>query len=148
AHLTPQGKMVAHMQVLVDDDTVWLSLERVSISDLVAAFDKLIIMEDAQVADISAGYSILNVLGPKSQDTLSAWSGQVVTTREPYSHLNLGDCRIVVSDLGYDIWVPTRQVDHVLRALVEHGATAIDHGTWDVLRTEAGIPVYGVDIDG
>ena len=25
--------------------------------------------------------------------------------------------------------------------------TAIDHGTWDVLRTEAGIPIHGVDID-
>src|SRR5207244_4030399 len=29
----------------------------------------------------------------------------------------------------------------------EHGVTAIDHGTWDVLRTEAGFPVYGIDID-
>jgi folate-binding protein YgfZ len=147
AHLTPQGKMVAHMQVLVDDDTVWLSLERVSISNVVAAFDKLIIMEDAQITDMSSGYSILNVLGPKSPDVLSAWLGQKLTIGEPYSHRNLGDCRIVVSDLGYDIWVPTGQVDHVLRSFVEHGATAIDHGTWDVLRTEAGIPVYGVDID-
>jgi folate-binding protein YgfZ len=34
-----------------------------------------------------------------------------------------------------------------LRALSQVGATSIDHGAWDVLRTEAGIPIYGVDID-
>jgi folate-binding protein YgfZ len=38
-------------------------------------------------------------------------------------------------------------VDNVLRFFADRGVTAIDHGTWDVVRTEAGIPVYGVDID-
>src|SRR5881397_3226568 len=46
AHLTPQGKIVAHMHVLVDDDAVWLSLERAVIPKLLAAFDKLLIMEE------------------------------------------------------------------------------------------------------
>ena len=35
----------------------------------------------------------------------------------------------------------------MLHLLAGSGATAIDQGTWDVLRTEAGLPVYGVDID-
>src|SRR5919204_7002171 len=48
AHLTPQGKIVAHMQVLIDDDAVWLSLERAAIPKLIAAFDELLIMEDVQ----------------------------------------------------------------------------------------------------
>jgi folate-binding protein YgfZ len=51
------------------------------------------------------------------------------------------------SVLGYDLWVPREQADKILRALAASGATAIDRGTWDVLRTEAGIPVYGIDID-
>jgi folate-binding protein YgfZ len=59
----------------------------------------------------------------------------------------LDDCRIVYSDLGYDIWVPRAQTDTVVRALTQAGATPIDRGTWDVLRTEAGVPIYGVDID-
>src|SRR5437773_8610668 len=66
AHLTPQGKIVAHMQVLVDEDVIWLSLERASIPKLVAAFDKLLIMEDVQIADVSEEYSILGVFGPKA----------------------------------------------------------------------------------
>src|SRR5438094_1611411 len=63
AHLTPQGKIVAHMQVLVDDDAVWLSLERAAVPKLLAAFDKLLIMEDVHVTDESDEYSILDLLG-------------------------------------------------------------------------------------
>src|SRR6266702_8789422 len=51
AHLTPQGKIVAHMHILADDDTLWISLERATISRLRDAFDKLLIMEDVQITD-------------------------------------------------------------------------------------------------
>ena len=147
AHLTPQGKIVAHMYVLADEDTLWLSLERAVIPKLLAAFDKLLIMEDVQMADVSGQYSILGVLGPKAPAALDAWLGQPLALHEPYSHRKSDDYRIVLSDLGYDIWVPREQTGHLVRFLSESGATAIDHETWDVLRTEAGIPIYGVDID-
>jgi folate-binding protein YgfZ len=147
AHLTPQGKIVAHMHVLVDEDALWLSLERAAIQKLIAAFDKLLIMEDVQMADVSQDYSIIGVLGPKAGAALDVWLGQPLNLGSRYSHRKFDECRVVLSDLGYDIWLPRGQTDKVLRFLAEAGATAIDHGTWDVLRTEAGIPVYGVDID-
>src|SRR5215468_6905783 len=146
-HLTPQGKMIAHMQVLADDDAIWLSLERGAIPSLVAAFDRLIIMEDVQAADVSQEYSIVNVIGPEAPNALSSWLGRQLNLNEPYSHRRFGDCRIVVSDLGYDLWILREQADLTIRSLAEHGVTAIDQGAWDVLRTEAGIPIYGVDID-
>src|SRR5215813_7405245 len=59
AHLTPQGKIVAQMHVFKDDDALWLSLERAAIGGLLAAFDKLLIMEDVKLADVSDDYSIL-----------------------------------------------------------------------------------------
>ena len=147
AHLTPQGKIVAQMHVLMDEDALWLSLERAATPKLIAAFDKLLIMEDVQVEDVSEEYSILGVLGPKAAAALDSWLGEPLNLDGRYSHRRSGDCRIVVSDLGYDVWVPRGQADKVLRLLAGSGATAIDHGTWDVLRTEAGLPVYGVDID-
>src|SRR3989454_2960783 len=147
AHLTPQGKIVAHMHVLVDDDAVWLSLERAVIPKLLAAFDKLLIMEDVQMADVSEDYSILAVIGPKAAAALESWIDEPLKLVGKYSHRKVDDSRIVVSDLGYDVWVPSGKADKILRFLAQSGATAIDHGTWDVLRTEAGIPVYGVDID-
>jgi len=147
AHLTPQGKIVAQMHVFKDNDALWLSLERAAIPGLLTAFDRLLIMEDAQIANVSDQYSILGLLGPQAGDALGSWLGAPLNLQDLYSHRRLDECRIVVSQLGYDVWVPREQVDTVLRFFADHGMTAIDHGTWDVLRTEAGIPVYGVDID-
>ena len=147
AHLTPQGKIVAHMNVLVDEDAIWLSLERAAIPGLTAAFDKLLIMEDVQVLDVSNDYSILGVVGPKSAAALESWIGEDLNLAGKYAHRKFDDSRIVVAQIGYEAWVPRERADKALRFIAQSGATAIDHGTWDVLRTEAGIPVYGVDID-
>jgi folate-binding protein YgfZ len=147
AHLTPQGKIVAHMHVLVDEDAIWLSLERASIPKLTAAFDKLLIMEDVQVADLSNDYSILAVVGPNAAPALEAWAGEPLNLTTKYTHRKVDDSRIVMTELGYEAWVPLEREDKALHCIAQSGATAIDHGTWDVLRTEAGLPVYGVDID-
>src|SRR5262245_59319505 len=147
AHLTQQGKIVAHMRVFKDEDALWLTLERAAIPKLIAAFDKLLIMEDVQVTDLSDSYSILGLLGPEAPARLDSWLGASVALQRLHSHRMFEKCRIIVSRLGYEIWVPRGEADSVLRFFADHGVTAIDHGTWEVLRTEAGIPIYGVDID-
>ena len=147
AHLTPQGRIVAQMHIFADEDALWLSLERVAIPNLLAAFNKLIIMEDVQVLDLSNGYSVLAVLGPKALAVTEAWSGEPLRLAEQFAHRKFEDSRVVVSDPGCEVWVPRGKADKVLRLIANSGATAIDHGTWDVLRTERGLPVYGVDID-
>jgi len=107
----------------------------------------LLIMEEVQMADVSEDYSILALIGPKAAGALESWIDEPLKLAGKYTHRKVDDSRILVSDLGYDVWVPRGKADKVLRFLAQSGATAIDHGTWDVLRTEAGIPVYGVDID-
>jgi aminomethyltransferase len=147
AHLTSQGKIVAQMHVLADEDALWLSSERASVPRLLAAFDKLLIMEDAQLTDASEEYSILGVVGPKAAESLARWMGGPLALTGSYSHRRMDNSRIVASDLGYEVWVPRGDAGNVIRSIVDAGAVAIAHGVWDVLRTEAGIPVYGVDID-
>src|SRR5215813_5872297 len=129
AHLTPQGKIVAHMHILADEDVLWLSLERAAIPKLIQAFDKLLIMEDVQTADVSDEYSILGLIGPQSLALLKSWAGQPLDLHTRYSHHTLDNCRIVSSDLGYDIWVPRAETDAIVRSLTQTGATAIDRGT-------------------
>lgn len=147
AHLTPQGKIVAHMDVFKDQDALWLSLERASVPSLMAALDKLLIMEDVQLVDVSDEYSIIGLFGPRASTALADWLGASPELHGLYSHQRVDDARIVDSILGYEVWIRRSNTDQVLRFFAGHGVTAVDHGTWDVLRTEAGIPVYGIDID-
>jgi folate-binding protein YgfZ len=147
AHLTPQGKIIAHMQILADEDALWLSLERAAVPKLAAAFDKLLIMEDVQIEDCSEQFDILSIVGPTAASVLESWLGEPLKIGGRYAHRTFERGRVVVSEIGYDVWVLQEQTDKALRALAESGALAIDHGAWDVLRTESGIPIYGVDID-
>src|SRR3972149_5029812 len=117
AHLSPQGKIVAQMHVLAEEDAIWLSLERAAIPKLIAAFDKLLIMEDVQVADVSGDYSVLCVMGPKGEPILESWIGEPLNLKGQYAHRVFEDARVVVSDLGYDVWIPRGRADKVLRTL-------------------------------
>lgn len=147
AHLTAQGKIVAHMLILRNDDCLWLVTERAIIPRLLMAFDKLLIMEDVQVTDESESLTILAVLGPNAAAVLESWAGEPLRIDTVYGHRVIGECRIVRTPLGYEVWVRRGVADNVLRTLAQKGATAIDRGTWDVLRTELGWPIFGVDID-
>src|SRR5437773_7166820 len=73
AHLNAQGKLVAPMTVLMDEKAIWLIVERAGIDKLAAAFDRLIIMEDLQIQDVSAEFEPFGVIGPKAADVLEAW---------------------------------------------------------------------------
>src|SRR5439155_6943433 len=135
-HLTPQGKIIAQMQILAADDAFWLSLERAALPKLAQAFDKLLIMEDVQVEDCSEQFDILSVVGPRAIAVLEGWLGEPLKLDGRYSHRSFEEGRVVLSDLGYDLWVPGGQADKVLRSLAQSGATAIDDGGWDVLPTQ------------
>jgi folate-binding protein YgfZ len=147
AHLNAQGRIVGHMAIHATEQAFWLSLERAAIEKLVAAFDKLLIMEDVQITDVSSEHDIISVIGPRAAGAIENWLGMPLKIGGIYSHAEFEHCRVVVSELGYDLWVHRDRGDIVLRGLADAGTTAIDHGTWDVLRTEAGLPIYGIDID-
>jgi folate-binding protein YgfZ len=104
-------------------------------------------MEDVLAQDASNEFAVFGVVGPEAQSVLESWLGEPLNLSQLYQHRQIGDFNIVVSDLGYQVWVRRDLADKILREIAEHGAMAIDHGVWDVLRTEAGLPIYGVDID-
>ena len=147
AHLNAQGKVVAQMIVLVTEDEVGLLLERSAAPKLAAVFDKLIIMEDVQVRDASDDYEVLGLVGPAAEGILEQWCGQSFPHKALYRHQRVGDSRVCLDDLGYEAIVPRDAASHALQSLTDTGAVQIDQDTWNVLRVEAGLPLYGVDID-
>jgi folate-binding protein YgfZ len=135
------------MIVLVTEDEVWLLVERAAAAKLAAVFDKLIIMEDVQVRDASDDYEVLGLLGPAADRILEQWYGQPFPDKTLYRHQRVGDGRVCRADLGYEAIVPRDAASEALRSLTAAGAVQISEETWNVLRAEAGLPLYGVDID-
>jgi folate-binding protein YgfZ len=87
-------------------------------------------MEDVQAHNVSSEYAVLGLMGPQADAVLQRL-----------------DCLAARVDLGYDLIVPAAAVAVVSDALIAAGAVAVDPEIWNVLRTEAGIPLYGVDVD-
>jgi len=130
AHLNAQGKVVAQMTVFAAKDEIWLLVEQTAVQKLAAVFDRLIIMEDVQVRNVSSEYSVLGLVGPQTRALVQTLEYPAVSV-----------------DLGYDLIVPKDALARVSENLTAAGALPADPGIWNILRAESGIPVYGVDID-
>ena len=48
---------------------------------------------------------------------------------------------------GYDLWVPTEGLAPLWDRLRDAGARPVGREAWDVLRVEAGVVRYGIDVD-
>src|SRR5262245_58484260 len=62
-HLTAQGKLVAQADILSIDGGFLLLVEAVAAAKLTSTFDRLIVMEDAQVSDVSSSFDIVGLFG-------------------------------------------------------------------------------------
>lgn len=148
AHLNAQGKMVAQMTILADADVLWLALETSNVRKLSEVLERMIVMEDVQSDDRSNSFESIAVIGPASSSVLESWLGEPLHLDRTYDHREFVKCsRIVRDELGYAVWADVSKVNVILDGLIAEGAIPIDETTWNVVRTEAGLPVYGVDID-
>jgi tRNA-modifying protein YgfZ len=148
AHLNAQGKLIAQMTILVDSEVVWLSTEASNVKKLASVLDRMIVMEDVQCEDYSGNFESIAVIGPKSHSILESWLGEPLNLGAEYDHRDYPKCRRIVRDeLGYTIWSDAARADAILGEIIAAGATPIDEATWNVIRTEAGLPIYGIDID-
>jgi len=148
AHLNAQGKMVAQMTILADADVLWLALETSNVRKLSEVLDRMIVMEDVQSEDHSSSFESIAVIGPAAGSVLESWLGEPLRLNHAYDHREFVKCsRIVRDDLGYTVWADVSKVNAILDGLVAAGAIPIEETTWNIVRTEAGLPIYGVDID-
>jgi 4-methylaminobutanoate oxidase (formaldehyde-forming) len=113
------------------------------------------------VTDVTSGYAILNVQGPKSRQLLSGLTN-VDMSNEAFPYLTAQEIDIgyalvkalrvsYVGELGWELYVPAEFALHVYDMLVEAGeAVGLKHAglqALDTLRMEKPYRDYGNDID-
>lgn len=146
AHLNSRGKVLSLMRVLADEEALWMELDRGS-SQHVAELDKWLVMEDAEILDHSGNVGVLAIVGAGAPSALEAWAGSPLELARPYSHTVIRGVRIVRGDLGFDLFVPSPEIDSVLDGLARQGVRLAEPELWNLLSLEAGLPQYGVDVD-
>jgi tRNA-modifying protein YgfZ len=152
--LTPKGKLVADVRVLRRGDELLLETDRGAVDALTAHLRKFVPPLFARFED--AAWSMHTLLGPEAArigahvvgtDIPSDIGPEMVRTG------GYGDHDVVViatshADVpGFDLLTHPDAGAALGRALVEAGARQAGAATLDVLRIEAGTPVWGAELD-
>ncbi len=154
AFLDAVGKVVSLLTVYVLEESILLELPAGSTEKFLQAIDKFLISEKVYFEAADDAYAILSLQGPKAGEILARVAGSKVEL-EPYAHAEMSITGVPVrvvrrSDAatpGFHCWTAAEHAPVLMKALREAGALPVGAATAEVLRVEAGIPVYGQDVD-
>ena len=154
AFLDAVGKVVSLLTVYVLEDRILLELPAGSTEKFLQAIDKFLISEKAYFEAADDAYAILSVQGPKAGEALAGVAGtKVELGAHAHAEMSMSGAPVRVarrSDAvtpGFHCWTAAGHAPVLVKALREAGAVAVGAAAAEVLRVEAGIPVYGVDVD-
>lgn len=136
ALVTPTAKLLANLVVLADAEAHWLIAPRDRVDTVLKTLDHYLITEDAALADRRESHAVLALQGPRTPEILKALRSGV--RQAAYN---------CTGEPGALLVVPVEQVSAVRMHCCGHGAVPVGWEALNVLRLEAGIPWFGVDMD-
>jgi folate-binding protein YgfZ len=154
AFLDPHGKVVSLLTVLVLENSILLELPAGSTEKFLQAIDKFLISEKASFESSDDAYAILALEGPRAAEVLSR-AAETTVTLAPYTHAEVSiagaPARVVALGRGvipgFHCWIEVPQAAVLWQALRAAGAVPVGAAAAEILRLEAGLPQYGVDVD-
>jgi folate-binding protein YgfZ len=151
--LTAQGRIVADLVSYNRGDYLLVTSDRSQASAITEMFDRYIIMDDVEVADISDKLSALGLAGPKAGEALHKagidvsqlaqgeltdlkWKGVGITVARG-THPNWE---------SYEIWFAPEHTSTLWEALKSANATPVGSQALEWYRIARGVPRYGIDL--
>lgn len=144
--------------VLLSDrrHALWVETTAGRNEDLVKYLDRYLISEQVEIADVTTQYAQFHLVGPQASAVLTKALGEAIPELPEFAHMERtfgagATCSIRRRDQlalpGFDLVCRAELAEGVRGLLVAAGATPGTAETFEVLRIEAGAPVYGIDID-
>jgi len=154
ALLTPQGRMIADMQVFELGDVMLLDVTREVKGLLLERFDQLIFSEDVQLGDVSDAWGCLGVYGPQAADTAGRALAGEFSQYAPFQNSRTefrGELVVVARSDGFGLpgillFTAAERIPALAEALLASGAVPLSTDVAEVLRVEAGDPAFLVDM--
>ena len=164
AYLTPQGRMLADMDVFNLEERILLDVDGAGAPALAARLDSLIFTEEASVADWSGSHASCGVHGPAALDVAAAALERLDAGRDaadavrglaPHACQEVqADGMAIAAVRGDELGVPGLSLiaarddaEALHAALAAAGAAEIGAPTAETVRIESGRPAYPVDMD-
>jgi folate-binding protein YgfZ len=151
--LTAQGRIVGDLIAYNRGAFLLVTTDHSQSAAITEIFDRYIIMDDVEVADVSDKLSAVGLAGPQAAQVLQS-AGIDVAQLEPGQVVEL-----VWRDMGisvarnthpnmeaYEIWFAAEHADAAWDGLVAAGATPVGSEALELYRIARGVPRFGLDI--
>jgi len=151
--LKPTGQMLSDMVLLAIQDAILVLTPPQTCRTVQERLEQFIIMEDVEIEDITPRYALFHVAGSQAAAALEAlgpaanlplWQGAATLWRgHELPVVRTDRC----GEQGYDLLAPAEIADDLWQALHKAGGHPVGYEAWNVRRVEAGIPLFGVDMN-
>lgn len=159
-----QGRLLASVRIMrLEDDksgkiavpVFLLDTEAATHNRLLQTIERFTLAGDFHVTDLTSQTALISLQGNASREQLQAVLGapasaisKVGVTQSIWKEETVTVVRAshTAAD-GFDLIVNAPHAPELWRALVGVGARPVGHEALEMLRIEAGIPLYGVDMD-
>ena len=150
--LNAQGRIQGDLWAFVDADSIWMETAKDRVAAMMTLFDRYIIMDDVELADVSAGRVGLGVAGPLGGELLAKVGiagGEPV--RRVLADWDGAPVEVISFEAGrFEVWTDEGTARRLREALIAEaagfGGGAVGGEAVEWLRVLDGTPVYGVDI--
>ena len=156
ALLTPKGKIVADMHVLLRPDAFWLDLAASATAGVIERLDRYIIADDVTLCDESQALARLAVEGPSAEAVLRAAGVDELPGSDAVLDGCVGGVEVAIArfgwtgETGFQLFVPRHSEEAIAAALIEAGADSglveASDEALEILRIEAGVPRLGREL--
>jgi folate-binding protein YgfZ len=147
---------IYHVLLADKRHAMWVETTPGRNTELVQYLDRYLISEQVEMSDRTADFAQFHLAGPKASDVLSTALGAAAPPLPEFAHMERtfgkdATCSIRRRDLlgvpGFDVVCRMDAADGVRHLLTAAGAAPGTPETFETLRIEAGMPVFGKDID-
>ena len=160
ALVTSKGKLECDLNIHCLSDELLLDFEPGLAARVRERLEHFIVADDVQLVEVTPHYGLLGVLGPKSAEVVGRIGLEVTLPAMPLSSstvqdVTLGEILVVNhprgAAAGFELFVPTPALAAVAEKLIaatkESGGRACGWQALEMIRIEAGLPRFGVDMD-
>src|SRR6266852_7136275 len=151
--LNAQGRIQADLYVFQRRDSLLVDTEHGQLEKVLQLFDRYIIADDVEIADVSDKLTALGLTGPESRHVLERTCIAVPDLK----HLRFADVAwkektITLLRSGeearesWQVWIAPEHAGELWAALLKAGARPIGTSALNLFRIARGSPQFGVDI--
>jgi glycine cleavage system T protein len=155
--LNQQGKVLGDTRVLCSENSFYLDLWEIIKDKIAGHLNRYLVADEVEIADRTDEYGIISLQGPQAEACLRRLVGQNELPGRLAEHrmVNIDGAQVCVvrasytGETGFDLIIPTPHFKNIAQQLTETGNQL--SGAWvgeeahNILRVEAGIPLYGID---